>query len=84
MRFIVLALVLASCVPVPVMPPPDGVGNCASATENLKKLGGCGEDMTTFESNCNDAADAEASLGVRLPVGCLTAAPDCREASLCE
>jgi hypothetical protein len=85
MRFIVLALVLASCgPPPPAMPPPDGPGNCASATENLKKLGGCGEDMTTFESNCNDAANAEQSLGVRLPVGCLSNSTTCEETARCE
>jgi hypothetical protein len=85
MRFVVLAFVLASCgPPPPQMPPEDGPGNCASATANMKRLGGCGEDMTTFESNCNDAANAERSLGVRLPVGCLTAAITCQEASRCQ
>lgn len=80
---LLLVFLLASCG-LRVQRPVDGPGNCTTATENMRRLGGCGQDMTDFESNCNDAERAERSLGVKLPTGCLTAATDCEEASLCE
>jgi hypothetical protein len=80
---LLLALVGCTITPAPVMPPPDGPGDCSSACANLARLGGCGIDPATCEGDCADNGGAEAELGVRFPVGCLAAAESCDAAMLC-
>lgn len=89
MRFTALALLLAGCVvtpaPAPPLPPPEDVsGTCETAAENLRKLGGCGLDLARVQADCDDAVKADESVGLRFPVGCLTAAKDCAQARICE
>lgn len=78
----VAAILAASCaLSPPPLPPPTGPGDCASACANLERLG-CG--LGPFcEQDCEDAAAAEAEVGIRLDVACLTAAASCEEARRC-
>jgi len=82
---IAAALLALGCGPQPrPLPPPDGPGDCTTAAANLRKLGGCGLEPARIEKDCHDAEQAEAEVGVRTPVGCLTAAPSCEAALRCE
>lgn len=79
------ALLSFGCGPQPPpLPPPDGPGDCRTAAENLRELGGCGLEPTRVEQDCRDAAQAEAEVGERFPVGCLTAAQSCAVAQSCK
>lgn len=80
-----LALLLVGCTvtPTPVMPPPDGAGTCETACARLAELGGCGIGSATCRTDCDAESAAESEIGVRLPVGCLTAAKSCEEARSC-
>lgn len=79
-----LTLLAGACGrPVPPLPPADGPGDCATARANVEQLGGCEMVMETFEQDCRDESAAEVPLGVRFPVGCLTAAHSCQEAWSC-
>lgn len=85
MRHVLLALALAvGCVPAPVVPPPDGPGDCATTEANLRKLGGCGIDLETFAKDCAAESQAESEIGVRLPLGCLSAGQTCAEEWSCK
>jgi hypothetical protein len=77
-------LVLGGCMPVPPpLPPADGPGTCESACANARALGGCGLDLTYCEADCHDASSAEATLRVRFPVDCMSAAKSCEEMRQC-
>jgi hypothetical protein len=85
---LVLTLALAwaaSCRPLPPpLPPPEAPGTCETAFETIRQLpDGCGMNLEHFVADCHDAEAAEAQDGVRLPVGCLTAAKTCEEAMAC-
>jgi hypothetical protein len=80
--FLVAALAAQSCEGSK-LPPPDGAGTCETASKHLQELGGCGFDTAKFLGQCHDAENAEKSLGKRFPVGCLTAAKDCKEELAC-
>lgn len=82
-RILLLALLLSGCRPLPPTPPPDGPGDCDTATANLTILGGCGLDMAAFPAQCRGASAAEVDIGERYPVGCVTAAKTCEEAWSC-
>ena len=79
-----LSAVLVACnvyQTPPPGPPPDGPGTCGSACRNLDRLGcGLGPDCLDL---CEQTMAAEADVGERLPVGCLTAAETCDAAALC-
>jgi hypothetical protein len=81
--FLVVALAAQSCEHTN-LPPPDGPGTCETAAEHLKSLGGCGFDTSKFLAQCHDAENAEKAIGKRFPVGCLTAAKDCKEEMTCK
>jgi hypothetical protein len=85
MRALAALLLMLGCGPPqrPLPPPLDGPGDCRTAAENLQRLGGCGLDPARVEQDCRDAEEAEADVGVRLPVGCLTAATTCDDAAIC-
>lgn len=84
MRHILIACLLAGCTLNPYPAPPDEEvpGTCASAEENRDRLGGCGIG-DDFEELCLDAEQAEAEIGIRLPVGCMTHAASCAEFKAC-
>jgi hypothetical protein len=84
---VLLSTVLSAlgCGPPPrPLPPPDGPGDCSTAAANLAKLGGCGLEPARIEQDCRDATGAEAEVGERFPVGCLTAAASCEAAQRCK
>ncbi len=82
---LLLAAILAGCAPPhPVAPPDTGPGTCTTAEMNLRELGGCGVDLTTFAVDCAAEHQAEAEIGVRLPVACLTNSKTCEESRRCE
>ena len=84
---LVVALLAFGCGPQPPprpLPPPDGPGDCSTAAANLAKLGGCGLEPARIEQDCRDATSAEAEVGERFPVGCLTAAASCETAQRCK
>jgi len=84
-RWILLAAALTGCslTSYPPLPPPDGPGDCSSARANLERLGGCGRDVEGYEARCRDAQAAEAEIGLRHPVACMTAAVSCEELKAC-
>jgi hypothetical protein len=67
----------------PPLPPPDGPGDCQTAHDNLARLGGCGVELDRFVADCQAATDAEASLGIRFPAGCISASETCDAAMQC-
>jgi hypothetical protein len=76
------ALALVGCVELqPVVPPPDGEGDCSSACANLDALG-CGLGPTCVP-DCSRALEEWASVEKRIPVGCWTASRTCAEAEAC-
>lgn len=85
-RYALLPLLLAgSCSirSVPVAPPEDVGGTCSTAQATLARLGGCGVDLATFETDCDEKARLYAEVGDRYPVGCLTASGSCEQAQAC-
>lgn len=83
---LVLAFGFAGCTfgPGPVTPQPDGPGDSRTACGNLRKLGGCGVDLTTCEADLDRQVAAESEVGQHTAVGCLTAAQSCEEADACQ
>jgi hypothetical protein len=81
--FLVVALAAQSCEGSR-LPPPDGPGTCETAAKRLTELGGCGFNASRFLADCHDAEKAEKSIGKRFPVGCLTAARDCKAEIECK
>lgn len=86
MKHIIISIVLIGCTvqTVPVVPPPDGPGTCETACQRLQELGGCGVRVDTCPEDCRAAREAEEGVGVRFPVGCLTAVSSCAEAERCQ
>lgn len=80
--FFLMNLVFGGCT-VRHLPPPDASGDCSSAASALTVLGGCGVDLSRFEQDCRDAERAEAQIGLRYPVGCLSSATTCEAARAC-
>lgn len=81
--FIVLVLVASCGHPRPPLPPPDGPGDCTTALANLRAYYSAAE-LDAFEEGCREEETKEAEKGVRLPVGCLTAAKSREEALRCK
>ena len=88
MKYLIAILICACSSTQRPLPPPDGPGDCHTACENLRKIGGCGivaEDASAAcEDTCDEVSANESADGVRFPVGCLTNATTCAEAELCQ
>jgi hypothetical protein len=84
MKKLVACLFFIGCAVYPPLPPDPSGATCASACANLRQLGGCGNDMSRCDQDCADAEHAEAQLGIRHPVRCLTEATTCEAAKGCE
>lgn len=84
-RHLIALLFPVSCAlqTPPVQPPADIGGTCESAWATAKRLGGCGAVAAGWVERCHDAERAEAELGLRLPVGCMTSSATCAEWSAC-
>lgn len=88
MKLVPIIIFVAGCTvqtaPVaPVPETPDPPGTCETARMRLAELGSCGMDLDRFVADCRAAEVAEADLDIKLPVGCLTNAPDCAAAERC-
>lgn len=83
-----LANLLGGCSfgPQPVAPvTPDTQEECAAATDNLARLGGCGADLDRFTADCVAAskAEAEPDVNVDFPAQCIRDAQSCDAAARC-
>lgn len=86
MRVLALSVLLAGlagCTLVPAKAP-DGPGTCATACSNVHAIGDCGIAPETCVHDCEAESGAETEIGVQFPVGCLTAAKTCEEATRCK
>lgn len=87
-KLLILAVLVCSCSacerkPPPVRHAPDG-SSCETNFENLKKLGGCGLDLTNYVSHCHDREKAEAEFGGPNRNECVTHSGSCQEAFGCK